>query len=187
MSSLSRTTYYPDEQQELEGEWEDNSKGYFSGGENYCHSQSPSTQANSPLLKFADGNAQYAERNFCSVDSGFKLSKSVRSMEEAGESGGCGVRINLYRTHFNESAGNDGEEVDFQPKDISSPCANNFDGEVMQQAEIGLSEINIFPNKSASAGFSLAKKAAIIEAREEKISLLIKPCVASKRIVKVAS
>lgn len=91
----------------------DNTKGYFSGGETYYNSQSPSTQANSPLLKFADGNAQYAERNFCSADSGFKLSKSVPSLEEAKESGQCVVPRKLFGADINEFAGNHGEEVVF--------------------------------------------------------------------------
>jgi len=57
----------------------------------------------------------------------------------------------------------------------------------MQKVEIGFSEKNIFPNKSASADFSFAKKAAKNEAKNEKISLGMKLRVASKRIVKVAS
>lgn len=66
-------------------------------------------------------------------------------------------------------------------------CANNFPDEVMQQEEIGFSTKNIFPNKSASAGFSLSKNEVKIEAKEEKISSLMKPRVTSKRIGKMVS
>lgn len=114
MPSPSGTSYYPPEG--LEGEWEDSPKGYFIGGQNYGNSQSPhspSTQANSPLEKFGGGNAQYAERNFCSGDSGFKLSKSLCPNVEGEESGLDGVRRKLYGADFDEFAGNDGEEVDF--------------------------------------------------------------------------